>query len=107
MKNRTKVYLIKKHPMGENYLAICLFGFIFSIRPLNSRELNHERIHTAQQRELLFLPFFIWYGIEWFVLYLKYRNWMKAYYHIRFEKEAYNHEGDLQYLKNRAHFHYH
>ena len=63
MKKRTKVYLIKKHPMGGNYLAICLFGFIFSIRPLNSTELNHERIHAAQQKELFYLPFFIWYGI--------------------------------------------
>ena len=106
MKKRTKVYLIKKHPMGSNYLAICLFGFIYSIRPLNSTELNHERIHAAQQRELLYLPFFIWYGIEWLVLYLKYRDWMIAYYHIRFEKEAYNHQEDLHYLQKRCCFHY-
>ena len=48
-----KVYLVKRHPMGNNYLAICLFGFVLSIRPLNARELNHELIHAAQQRELL------------------------------------------------------
>jgi hypothetical protein len=106
MKKRTKVYIIKKRPMGGNYLAICLFGFIFSVRPLSSTELNHESIHAAQQKELLYLPFFIWYGIEWLILYLKYRDWMKAYYHIRFEREAYNHQGDLLYLENRKHFHY-
>lgn len=101
-----KVYIVKNHPMGKNYLAICLFGFVFSIRPLNSTELNHELIHAAQQKELLYIPFFIWYGIEWLVLYFKYRDWSKAYFHIRFEKEAYRHEKDLQYLKKRKHFCY-
>ena len=103
---RHKVYLIKQHPMGQNYLAICLFGFIFSIRPLNTTELNHELIHAAQQKELLYIPFFIWYGIEWMVLYFKYKDWEKAYFHIRFEKEAYFHQDDYNYLKFRKHYKY-
>lgn len=101
-----KVYLVKRHPMGKNYLAICLFGFVLSIRPLNARELNHELIHAAQQKELLYIPFFIWYGIEWLVMYFKYRDWTQAYYHIRFEQEAYRHESDLKYLEKRKHFRY-
>lgn len=101
-----KGYIIKKHPMGKNYLGICLFGIIFSIRPLNSEELNHELIHAAQQKELLYIPFFIWYGLEWLVLYCKYKNWMTAYYHIRFEEEAYTHQSDYHYLKNRKHYRY-
>ena len=103
---RHKVYLVKKILLGKDFLAICLFGFIFSIRPLNKTELNHELIHAAQQRELLYLPFFIWYGIEWFVLFLKYRDWMMAYQHIRFEQEAYRHQNDLSYLEKRKHYHY-
>ena len=105
-RKRHKVYLVKKHPFGGNYLAICLFGFVFSIRPLNTRELNHELIHAAQQKELLYIPFFIWYGIEWLVLYFKHRDWTQAYYQIRFEQEAYRHESDYQYLKKRKHFRY-
>ena len=101
-----KVHLISKYLLGKNFLAICLFGFIFAKRALNPIEYNHERIHAAQQRELLYLPFFIWYGIEWLILFVKYRDWMKAYYNVRFEKEAYNHQKDLQYLKNRKHYHY-
>lgn len=101
-----KVILIKRHPMGSSYLAICLFGLIFSVRPLDSSEYNHERIHAAQQKELLYLPFFIWYGIEWLVLYIKYRDSKKAYFNIRFEKEAYRHQNDPNYLKKRRHFHY-
>lgn len=101
-----KVYIIKRHPMGQDFLAICLFGFVFSVRPLSRQELNHELIHAAQQRELLYLPFFIWYGLEWIVLYFKYRDGMEAYQNIRFEKEAYRHQADLLYLKNRKHYHY-
>ena len=92
--------------MGKNFLAICLFGFVLSIRPLDATELNHELIHAAQQKELLYIPFFIWYGIEWVILRLKYKSWMEAYYHIRFEQEAYRHERDHQYLSHRKHYRY-
>ncbi|MBP3739166.1 MAG: hypothetical protein J6I72_08990 [Muribaculaceae bacterium] len=103
MKNIIK---IKRHPFGGNYLAINLFGFIFTLRDLDPVELNHELIHSAQQRELLYLPFFVWYDIEWFVLWLKYRDWTTAYYHIRFEQEAYHNQCDLNYLQNRHRWHY-
>lgn len=103
MKNIIK---IKRHPFGGNYLSINLFGFIFTLRDLDPVELNHELIHSAQQRELLYLPFFVWYGIEWFVLWLKYRDWTTAYYHIRFEQEAYHNQCDLNYLQNRHWWHY-
>ena len=101
-----RVFKIRRHPFGGNFLAINLFGFIFALRDLSPRELNHERIHTAQQRELLYLPFFLWYVTEWIVLCLKYRDMLKAYYHIRFEQEAYRHEGDPTYLNHRCHYHY-
>ena len=92
--------------MGGTFLAICLFGFVFTVRPLSATEYNHERIHAAQQRELLYVPFFVWYVLEWLVLVVKYRDRMKAYYHIRFEREAYNHQEDMEYLKHRRHFRY-
>ena len=44
-----RVFLVKKHPMGKNYLAICLFGFVLSIRPLDAEELKHELIHAARR----------------------------------------------------------
>ncbi len=103
MKN---IIIIKRLPFGGNFLAINLFGFIFALRELNPVELNHELIHSAQQRELLYLPFFVWYGTEWFILYIKYRDFTKAYYNIRFEKEAYRHQHDESYLSSRKHFSY-
>ena len=63
-------------------------------------------IHAAQQRELLYIPFFLWYGIEWLLLFFKYRDWEQAYVHIRFEQEAYPHQGDLDYLNHRRHYRY-
>ena len=54
-----RVFRVKKHPVGKSYLAICLFGFVLSIKPLDAEELKHELIHAAQQRELLYIPFFI------------------------------------------------
>ncbi len=109
MMKQQKVYklvLIKRHPFGGSFLAINLFGIIFSLRQLTPSEVNHELIHTAQQRELLYLPFFLWYVVEWLVLLLKYRDRMKAYYHIRFEQEAYRHQDDPDYLKHRRHYCY-
>jgi len=101
-----RVYLIKRWLLGKDFLAICLFGFIFSVAPLNRKQINHELIHAAQQKELLYLPFFIWYFFEWLVLLVKYRDHMKAYRHIRFEEEAYQHQNDLSYLEHRKHFQY-
>ncbi|MBQ7279907.1 MAG: hypothetical protein IJR13_04165 [Bacteroidales bacterium] len=77
-----------------------------TVAPLSERDLNHELIHVHQQRELLYLPFFVWYVVEWLVLLLKYRDRMKAYRNIRFEKEAYRHQDDLTYLSRRKHYHY-
>lgn len=101
-----KVVQVKGFPVIKGFLAINLCGVIFTKEPLTAVELNHELIHTAQQRELLYLGFYLWYVVEWAVLTLKYRSYMKGYYHIRFEKEAYNHQYDLGYMARRRHFHY-
>lgn len=62
---------------------------------------NHERIHTAQQRELLFIPFYLLYVIEWLFRLLQYRRLHAAYINISFEREAYAHGRDLTYLSRR------
>lgn len=63
--------------------------------------INHERIHTAQQRELLFIPFYIIYVIEWLLRLAQYRNRNDAYLNISFEREAYANGKNLSYLANR------
>lgn len=90
--------------LGKNTLAINLFGIILATDELSLEDINHELIHTAQMKEMLCVFFYLWYGIEWFILLLKYHNSLQAYLHISFEKEAYLHEKDLNYLENRKHF---
>lgn len=102
----TKVIHIKRFPVKGGFYAINLFGIIFSVCKLSATELNHERIHTAQQRELLYIGFYLWYIAEWLVLLIRYKDSLKAYYNIRFEKEAYRHQDDLEYLKTRKHYSY-
>ena len=102
----TKIVHIRRFPIKGGFYAINIFGIIFSVQELNAEELNHERIHTAQQRELLYVGFFVWYALEWLCLLIKYRNGIKAYFNIRFEKEAYRHQNNLLYLKFRKHYHY-
>lgn len=96
--------LVSKYIVPRGYIGITLFPFVF-IKYAKLREnavlLNHERIHLRQQLELLILPFFVWYGIEFFMRYMRYRNWRMAYRTISFEKEAYARETDLDYLKKR------
>ena len=102
----SKIIKIKKRSFMKRFYAINLFGIIITCEKLSKESLNHELIHTAQAKEMLYVPFYIWYIVEWSALVLKYRNWMKAYYNIRFEKEAYAHQNDLGYLNRRKHYCY-
>lgn len=63
---------------------------------------NHERIHTAQMRELFFVPFYIIYGLEWLIRLMQYGNRRKAYLNISFEREAYSRGDELDYLQRRT-----
>lgn len=87
--------------------AINLFGVFFvrrGCRP-SPRLLNHESIHTAQMRELLWLPFYLAYVLEFAVRWPLCRfSCNKAYRSISFEREAYGNDGDEGYLARRRHF---
>ncbi|CAM1345582.1 conserved hypothetical protein [Tenacibaculum amylolyticum] len=97
--------IVSKYIVPKGYVDITLFPFIF----LKSQKfkndsvlLNHERIHLKQQLELFIVFFYIFYGIEWFIKFIKYRNIYSAYKNISFEREAYTHEKDMDYLKKRS-----
>lgn len=85
------------------YKAINLFGILF-VREgakISEQDLNHESIHTAQMKEMLYIFFYIWYIVEWVIRLFKKSN---AYRNISFEQEAYNNEDNLEYLNNRKHY---
>ena len=81
--------------------AITLYPFIISKEPLPITTYNHEKIHLAQQRELWVVGFYFLYVWYWLKNRFKGMNGGDAYYAIPFEKEAYTHQEDLSYLKER------
>lgn len=89
------------------FLAINIFGIIFCRGKkgcMSEIDKNHEYIHTLQQRELFYVFFAMWYCVEWLYGIVKYRNFMKAYYNISFEREAYAMERNLQYREERRRY---
>jgi hypothetical protein len=61
----------------------------------------HERIHLMQQLELLILPFYFFYVFNYCVNLVRFRNHDRAYREIIFEKEAYQNEKEINYLRKR------
>lgn len=91
-------------PFGRKFLAINLFGVLFAKGECTSSLLNHEMIHTAQMKELLYIPFYIIYVLEWLVRMIQYRNSFEAYRNISFEREAYSNQDNNDYLTRRRYF---
>ena len=85
----------------KGFTAINLLGLLF-VHPgvyLSEELMNHERIHSAQQREMLFVFFYIAYLLEWLIR-LPMRG--NAYRNISFEREAYANQRNLNYLESRS-----
>lgn len=94
-------------PFGRHYGAINLFGVLFVKRSMGvtPEVINHERIHTAQMRELLFLPFYLIYILEWLLRLVQTRGAAhRAYHLISFEREAYRWGSEVSYLRRRKAF---
>ena len=98
------VLIVTKILIPRGYRGLTIFPFVF-IRYKEDRKnevlLNHERIHLRQQLELLILPFFIFYGLEFVIRLFEYKNFNSAYRNISFEREAYSNEKNLRYLNGR------
>lgn len=63
--------------------------------------LRHETIHLKQEAELLILPFYVLYLINYLINRFKYKTHHEAYINICFEREAYANESDIAYLNTR------
>lgn len=92
----------------KGFAAINLFGVVFVRKEISPQYdislrnweimLNHELIHTAQMKELLYIPFYLWYVFEWLIWLAIYRNARKAYRNISFEREAYDKQAYFDYI---------
>lgn len=99
--------IVTKYLIPKGYRGLTAFPFVFVKHSVDKEDpifINHERIHLQQQLELLVLPFFIWYFLEYLVRLIQYKNTDVAYRNISFEREAYANELNLNYLKQRSFF---
>lgn len=96
-----KIIKNKLIPFG-NYYAINLFGFVFTKRDLKDWEKQHEEIHTEQMKELLYIPFYLLYVVEFLIKLPFYKfNWNNAYKAVSFEREAYYYQDWIFYIQYR------
>lgn len=93
----------------KGFFAINLFGIIFVRQEkgkpepaLSKKTINHESIHTEQMKELLYVPFYILYFIEWIIR--LFTNTSSAYRSISFEREAYMNADNYDYISNRKRY---
>jgi hypothetical protein len=99
--------IVAKYLIPKGYRGMAVFPFVLmkhDFDKANQTFVNHEKIHLRQQLEMLILPFFIWYFLEYLIRLIQYRNRDLAYRNISFEREAYTKETDLNYLKKRQFF---
>lgn len=68
---------------------------------LNVTLMNHEKIHIVQQKDLFFIFFLLLYVLEFIFNVFRYFDIRKAYWLISFEREAYAHQHDNEYLELR------
>lgn len=100
-----KIIRTRHFPMRPFY-GISLFGLLIfrSDARLAESDIRHETIHYLQQREWLFVGFFILYMLEFVWHLIRLRRWEAAYRSVSFEREAYRHERDAGYLRHRHHY---
>lgn len=99
--------IVAKYLIPKGYSGMTVFPFVIVKYSLDKRDIvfiNHEKIHLRQQMELLIIPFFIWYGVEYIFRLYQCKNTYLAYKNISFEREAYANEMNLKYLDNRGFF---
>lgn len=91
----------------KGFKCVNVFGVLFVRKDsvLTDTDINHEAIHTAQMKEMLYVAFYVWYAVEWAVrLICNGFKAHKAYRTVSFEDEAYLKENDLTYLQERRHY---
>lgn len=86
---------------GFKAIALVWLVFVREGSKIAPQHMWHINIHLRQQKEMLVIFFFLWYGIEWLIRLIQYRNAITAYKNISFEREAYCHQAELDYLEIR------
>jgi hypothetical protein len=97
--------ILKRLSIFINIGGITIYPFIILKEKNKKQGVNklvvHESIHIKQAEELLVLPFYILYVLEWLVKSLIYKSFKKGYYNISFEREAYSNQYNKEYISKR------
>ena len=84
--------------------AITIGPLVFSRGEMSDVTKNHETIHWQQYIETGIIAFIFLYYLFYAINFLRYRDGELAYYMIPFEKEAYDNDNNLDYLKTRKRY---
>ncbi len=98
------ILIVFKYFTPKGFRGITFFPFVFLVDKKDKKNpffVNHERIHIKQQLEMLILPFFVWYLVEFLFRWIQFKDKHIGYRNISFEREAYKNEKDLCYSKQR------
>ena len=97
--------ILKRLSIFINIGGITIYPFIILKEKNKKQGVNklvvHESIHIKQAEELLVLPFYILYVLEWLVKSLIHKSFKKGYYNISFEREAYSNQYNKEYISKR------
>ncbi len=99
--------LVFRHLFYKNYVGLSLWPFIILKNDSLKEDvflINHEKIHLKQQLELLVIPFYVFYLVEWILKSIYYFDRYKGYQNLSFEREAYHNEKNLDYPRQRRPF---
>lgn len=103
-------------PKGFKAIAIFPFIFVRIGETMSDIDLNHEKIHLNQQKKvmiifvILLIPVIWYFSLTWWSILFSYLPFYVLYgiFHLiygyrknPFEKEAYDNENNLEYLKNK------
>ncbi len=100
-----KTSLLSKFTFGfANGMALYPFILVSPEEAERATLIQHEKIHIKQQLELLVIPFYLMYILEFSIRFYQYGNWDDAYRNISFEREAYAQENNEGYLMGRKRF---
>ena len=101
------ILIVSKYLVPKSFRGLTVFPLVV-LREGNAQDylvlMNHKRIHLRQQIELLVIPFFVIYGLDYLVKLIRYCNRNLAYRNVVFEREAYENENDLTYFKSRSYW---
>lgn len=102
-------------PKGYKAMTIGPLIFVKKGTVLSGQEVNHESIHWEQYKETFIIGFFLVYVIEFILKFIlrsftiEYKKdersyWNRVYHSLSMEREAYNHQDEPNYIKERKHF---